>query len=37
MNDLLVLCHLAAEKKRYWPYLEAHVRLWWVLDKLGKV
>jgi hypothetical protein len=34
---LEALCHAAAEKTRYWPYLDAHVKLWFILDKLGEL
>jgi hypothetical protein len=31
--DLLELCcYGAATKKRYWPYLEAHVKVWWLKE-----
>ena len=28
------LCEYAAVSKRYWPFLDAHVKLWWIKDKL---
>lgn len=37
MKDLEALCVLAATKKRYWPYLDVHVKLWYVMDKLGMI
>jgi len=26
------LCELAGTKKRYWRYLDAHVKLWWLTE-----
>lgn len=34
---LEALCHVAAEKKNYWRYLDAHCKLWFILDKLGQI
>lgn len=35
METFEALCVLAGEKSRYWPYLDAHVKLWWIMNKLG--
>jgi hypothetical protein len=37
MKTLEDLCYVAATKARYWPYLETHVKLWWIMNKFGKV
>jgi hypothetical protein len=36
MKTLEELCQYAAVSKRYWPFLDAHVKLWFIMDKLGK-
>lgn len=37
MDFLELCCYGAATKKRYWPYLDTHVKTWYILTKLGKL